>query len=931
MKEVGYQIKYINKIADEAIEFLEDKYQESGTIIFQAPTGSGKTYMVSQALTQIVKKSKQSFAFIWISVNSLHEQSRQNLTRYLEEERLLDCVSIDEIQNKTIEENEIAFFNWDSLIKENNVFRMENENDWNLQSVVANTKEEGREIILIIDESHRTAKAEKALDVIKEIAPKLTLEVTATPKHIAGSLIKIPLAEVIAEGMIKSEVQINPSAQHIKENRDLLDVALRKRKQLKVSYEAMGVNINPLLLIQIPNRRVSDSSDPEVYMVSLLAEKNITVSNKRLALWLSETKENKELVESNDSPVDVLIFKEAIALGWDCPRAAILFLQREWKQDRYVFNIQTLGRIMRMPEQKHYIEKPDLNVGYVYSASDNFEIVQELAADYVSSLQMERDEDRYNKPVKLYSEFIRRKRELTRLSGDFKKCLFEAAELLKTKNEINTNIKEITKSLAVEGKAASIDIEQTITFAERIRIKKDIREVTSSYSLFCETMTTPYAKARSTQIIKSALRSWFKEIFNEPDEDKIALIVMSRNNTPQIKAMIEEAKEKYKNLPHRSDEVVANAEWEVPEEISIFSDFSEVAQSEKSIIKQPDKKRLFVKKNVNGKIDLSNPEIKFIEELDNTDDDILWWYKNAYGESKYFGIAYKNEKGLHYAFYPDFIIRTKKETLIVEIKDDKDFKPENLRKLQAGKDYLTRIKHTEKIRFYIISPNDYNSFFKLLKEQDLDKFKSSYEQHLIRYNKSQQILISRKEEKTSKDEELLEYVEELDKAIDQIKDLKEKNTLLKMQYDEAQVNIKVLSKSLSEIVPEKSSVNKIKIETPFNICVIGEVSDENLITQDLQKYFTKHGVQINDWDIKFINNSKLQNSDILRSLVKGQSKFNLIITGQIHHHSGKGNKKANLISELKNEKYVPHAIGSDPKDLLTPDKALKAVHEFFST
>jgi len=54
---------------------------------------------------------------------------------------------IDDIQNKTIEQNEIVFFNWDSLIKDNNVFRMENENDWNLESVVANTKDEGREII----------------------------------------------------------------------------------------------------------------------------------------------------------------------------------------------------------------------------------------------------------------------------------------------------------------------------------------------------------------------------------------------------------------------------------------------------------------------------------------------------------------------------------------------------------------------------------------------------------------------------------------------------------------------------------------------------------------------------------------------------------------------------------------------------------------
>jgi len=758
MKQVEYQEKYIKKVADTAIEFLEDKYQEDSTIVFQAPTGSGKTYMISQAITQIAKHSKVAYSFVWISVNSLHEQSRQNLLHYLEDERLLDCISIDEIQNKIIDENEIVFFNWDSLIKENNVFRMENESDWNLQSVVANTKEEGRKIILIIDESHRTARAIKAQDVIQEISPVLTIEVTATPKEIRGTLIKIPLAEVIAAGMIKSEVQINPASHNIKENKDLLEVALKKRKQLKSAYETLGVAINPLLLIQIPNKKATDSSNPEDYIIGLLAEHNITVSNKRLAIWLSETKENKELVEQNDSPIDVLIFKEAIALGWDCPRASILFLQREWKQDRYVFNIQTLGRIMRMPEQHHYDKKTELNVGYVFSASDNFEIVQELAGDYVSSLQMERDEDRYLKPVKIHSEFIRRKRELTRLSGDFKKCLFETAEELKTKDNINSNVKEIQKSFAVEGKAINIDTEQVVEFEKRISIKKDIREVATSYTNFCGEMASPYAKARSSQIIKTSLRSWFKEIFSIGDEDIISLIVMQRNNNAKFKQLIELAKEKYAQLPTRSEEVIVTEDWEVPQNISIFTDFDVVNPSKKSIIKEADKKQLFTKKNKNGELELSKPERHFITALENTDDELQWWFKNSYGESKYFSIAYKKANGHFYGFYPDFILKTKKETLIVEIKDNKDFKAENALKLRAGQDYVKRYSHKEKISFHILSPDDYDNFFQLLKDQELSNFKSTFEENLLRVNKSNQLLLENKKDKSEKETLELEYL-----------------------------------------------------------------------------------------------------------------------------------------------------------------------------
>lgn len=931
MKSLEFQEIFIDEVADTALKFLNDKYRDQSIIVFKAPTGSGKTYMVSQALTKIAKPNKEKYSFIWISVNTLHEQSRQNLSRYLEEERLLDCITIDEIQNITIEANEIVFFNWDSLIKKNNVFRMENETNWNLENLISNTKDEGREIILIIDESHRTAPAEKAQDVIKEISPKLIIEMTATPLKSFGTLIEIPLQIVIDQGMIKREIQINTNSQHIKENKELLEVALKKRKQLKTSYENIGVEINPLLLIQIPNKKVTDSTAPEDYMMGLLAEHNITRSNGKLITRLSgdDIKELDERVKPNDSTVDVLIFKESIAVGWDCPRASILFLQREWKQDRYVFNIQTLGRIMRMPEQKHYDEKPDLNVGYVFSASDNFEIVQELAGNYASSQQMKRDEDRYLKPVKIHSEFIRRKRELTRLSGDFKRCLSETAGELKTKDNINSSVSDIKKSIAVEGKTATIDLDQIIEFEKRIQIKKDIREVTDSYTNFCGEMASPYAKARSSQIIKSSLRSWFKESFKIGDEDQISIIVMQRNNNPKFKQLIEEAKEKYKQLPTRGEEVVPTEDWEVPENVNIFSDFAEVKNSDKSIIKSEDEKKLFVKKNKNGKIELSKPEETFIEGLENCDDELQWWFKNSYGESRYFGIAYKKANGHYYAFYPDFILKTKKETLIVEIKGDKDFKAENVLKLRAGKEYLTKHEHKERLRFYILSLDDYDNFFRLLQEQNLDDFKSFYEEGLLRYSKSNQILLSSKSEKSEKETLELELLGELDKTIDELNDTKLRNELLKMELGDAQENFKILSKSLSQVKHEKEKQARIKIPTPFNICVIGEVTDEGKIMQELQKYFTKQGIDTNSWDINFINNTKLQKSNVLRSLVKGQSRYTLIVTGQIHHHSGRGNKKANIISELNKPKYIPHAIGSNPQDLLTPDKTLQAVDSYF--
>lgn len=943
MKEIKYQIDAIKDLVFFSTKYITDEDRDLSTIIFKAPTGSGKTFMVSQAITQLVKENPTiEFSFIWISVNSLHEQSLNNLSRYFEDERLLECTSHNQLNNNIIEQNEIMFINWESINKENSLFRVDNEQNWNLQNVVENTKDEGRIIILLIDESHRNADTDKSKDLIKIIAPKLVIEITATPKNSNGHLIDIPLQTVIKEGMIKKEIQINQVKEaQIRSNEDLLLAALKKRKQLRSAYEYLDLDINPLLLIQIPNKKANSITNPEDEIIQILNKEDISTKNGKLAIWLSENKENKEDIEKNSNPVEVLIFKEAIALGWDCPRACILFLQREWNQDRYEFNTQTLGRIMRMPEQKHYDEKSELNSGYVYSASDNFQIVEELAKDYASEQKLVIDNDIYSKKPQLTSEFIRRKRELTRLSAEFKKMFFEASELHDLRRNINIQVDKISKTIKLEGTIKEIDKVQDVDFENSKTITKSISEVQVSYDKFCAQMVNGYEVSRSQNILKSTIRSWFKEILNINDEDLIQLIVMStsQRNNNQFKQVIETAKENYANLPTKKDEIITNGKWEIPREVNIFSDFEKVIPSRKSILKNEEEPFLMVKKNKNGLSELSKPEKEFIIDLEKTDDYVQWWFKNGVGESKYFSIAYKKEDGYYYGFYPDFIIKTKKETIIVEIKDDKDFKADNYYKLLAGEDYLKKYSTEEITRFYILSPNDYFEFFKRLRDLDLDSFSSTFERRLTKYIRSQQNVIQNKlknkEELTKIEEEYEELFTEYELSLTKLKDEEFRRELAELELEESKKiiedfksNLDVLSKNKPIEKTINLVISKLSVPKLFNICVLGEVSNEALIRSELNKFFEKLNVGINDWDIEFFNNTKLQNTDVLRSLTKGQTKYKLIITGQIFHHSGKGNKKANIISELKNEKYIPHIIGTNPKNKLTPEQILENVETF---
>lgn len=315
-----YQEIAIEKLKNETDELLN--YSESKICVFKAPTGSGKTLMVAEFLKRLVMQrfDHKKLSFIWISVNKLHDQSKEKLEEYYRDSRVLQCSSFEDLQEKEIAENEILFFNWQSINKAGNVYIRENEQDNNLSNIVANTTEAGREIILIIDESHHTANAEKSREVIEAINPRVTIEVSATPQiKDISRIIEVDFQDVKNEGMIKTEVSINPEIDQNKVSNKstddfVIECALKKRRELLEAYKKEGSNLNPLLLIQLPDNKqgVIDRKDD---IIKTLKDKfNITTDNRKLAIYLSEkdSKVNLENIEKPDNETEVLIFKQAI-------------------------------------------------------------------------------------------------------------------------------------------------------------------------------------------------------------------------------------------------------------------------------------------------------------------------------------------------------------------------------------------------------------------------------------------------------------------------------------------------------------------------------------------------------------------------------------------------------------------------------------------
>ena len=269
MKNLAYQQKAVSELVDKTIRLL-NLGGHRRKLVFEATTGAGKTAMACQTLVQLMDELRergdsryQEFAFIWFAPRKLHLQSYEKLKDAFGETRTLRPVMFDELdQNEGIRPGEILFVNWESVNKESNVMVREGDCSLSLYEITDKTREEfGLPIVAIIDEEHMfwSKTADKSAAVLDKINPAVEIRISATPKTSnPHEKVTVYRQDVIAAEMIKKEVVLNPDIElnfrdELELNANLIQAALTKRDQIAEAYKALGTNINPLLLIQLPN------------------------------------------------------------------------------------------------------------------------------------------------------------------------------------------------------------------------------------------------------------------------------------------------------------------------------------------------------------------------------------------------------------------------------------------------------------------------------------------------------------------------------------------------------------------------------------------------------------------------------------------------------------------------------------------------------
>lgn len=667
------------------------------TVIVKSPTGSGKTIILIDFIEEYLTKIISNTAFIWLcpGKGDLEEQSRQKMQKFAPHRYTQNL--FDALQNGFDAES-TTFINWELVTKKGNTAIRDSERK-NLFDRIAEAHRAGTEFIVIIDEEHSNNTA-KAKSIIDAFSAKNIIRVSATAvENKRYEYLEIDEVDVINAGLITKALYVNEGlvdGMEISNDYEcLLDLADAKRKAIAARYKELGKAIRPLVLIQFPN------GQPEIIRAveAKLESMGYTYDNGMVSIWMSEDKRDlpDNLTENDAAPV-FLLMKQAISTGWDCPRAKILVKLREGMSEG--FEIQTIGRIRRMPETRHY-EDDLLDFCYVYTFDEKYK------AGLLSSMDKAYETRRLFLKDKCKTFTL--EKEIRDMDFDGlgeREVLFKIHEALVAKYHLGSDKKQNQRLLADAGYIFSAEIHGQALQGEFVRTSA----LTESHS-YITTHKRVDTHKHGMQLLHSidAIKSSIGMAQNKVKTILERLFRKGGNSSRKLIAL--ETAEFYAfviNNQHKLKEEFREVTAQMAVQMSMQ------LHPKKSTFHIPEQDFFRYDPNVKNEVEyLSNAyheytsgfatslvrstcEMLFEQHCEGRQD-IEWVYKNGDTGQQYFSIVYVDGIQKQWLFYADYIVMKKDGTIwVIETKGgeargkDKNIDRQIENKFNAFKAYATK-------------------------------------------------------------------------------------------------------------------------------------------------------------------------------------------------------------------------------------------------
>jgi type III restriction enzyme len=404
---INYQEDAVRDVLDRLKDAREDWHRDrprKTAFSLTAATGAGKTVMAAAALEALFQ-GDDKFDFtrdkgavvIWFSDDpSLNEQTRYRLTQAADRIHMADMVVVDSsFQLEKLQAGKIYFLNTQKLGK-NSLLTRGHDSDgmfpemrpdlrsYTIWDTIKNTIEDpDLTLYLVLDEAHRgmgtgAAAQNERSTIVKRLinghgsvpAIPVVWGISATVERFnramedAEGRTRLPPVTVKAElvqesGLLKDVIVLDTPDEVGAFDTVLLKRATTKLKEISEAWEAYaraedGERVTPLMVLQAPDK-------PDGAMmadwIKTIRETWPDLTSEAFANVFGEHRTETfgaysvPYVEPQDvedrKHIRVLIAKNAISTGWDCPRAEVMVSFRVAEDWTHI--TQLLGRMVRSP------------------------------------------------------------------------------------------------------------------------------------------------------------------------------------------------------------------------------------------------------------------------------------------------------------------------------------------------------------------------------------------------------------------------------------------------------------------------------------------------------------------------------------------------------------------------------------------------------
>lgn len=680
------ETKYVMGLTpnDVAMRNKNMKHGHAKEVLLKAPTGSGKTIMCG-AYIDILFKDMDKVIVLWLSETP--NLTRQSLDKF---EAIFDIKSefFEGLRQLELTGNHVIGVNWEKI--KNKRIRNDGEQFDSIDTHLAKAKSEGYKIITIIDEAHSHADSKLSKEFLAVADSNVVVHVTATPIRDYGNSVFVDAGRVQQAGFIKQGVVINDLKDAYDEDyrnktgvqnitQYFLKQSIDKRNEIEETVKAYAEETDrkpfvPLLVIQMPNNSKDLMDNVEHYLDS----EGYSRLNGNLAVYMSNDYTDELDTISNDEDVKILLFKQAISKGWDCPRASMITLLRE--PNRHHFVTQTIGRILRNPYLEIYPKDYDnLNFGYVYIEETENQVLQQVVEgiqgddipltllrkpeletelDLLKTARIARSKfnikDKANEVINLVKREINQNNWLDNLDTDTQYTRSIASHTISAVDIVEQTDIDLTESDGASYTLSNLDLTLALDrYADRVRMNKDI------LWKILQDIVQPKLKGgtlSSTEILNI--------VFSNED----AFTLMLKRISDEIEKT------------HESSVTDIFEEWEIPSKWVVNRNAEKLPTLKTDIYPYDE---IWMQDN--------NLERSFARMLDaNTS--VKLWYKNGDNGDKYFSLVYELKGKLH-SFYPDFLVETDDTLYILETKGQLD-SDENIQKVDALIRYKSNFDQT---------------------------------------------------------------------------------------------------------------------------------------------------------------------------------------------------------------------------------------------